>query len=177
LELRGRPTNPRLLEVGRREILQDAIGRARRLGLDWVFLDCPPGFVSVMQEAVESSDLVVVPVRPSPLDVEAVDPVVEMAAASKIPLVFVLNQTMRRSKLSRGAAMYLAHDGKVLEATLSLSDAYISAMTRGSTGPEADASGALTTEVSAVWREIKKLASAAPAPPRPQNTASVHGRR
>jgi len=176
-ELRGRPNNPQLIKVGKHEILQDAITRARKLALDWVFVDCPPAFVSVMGEAVGTADLVVVPVRPSPLDVEAVDPVVELARAVKTPLVFVLNQTTRRSKLARGAAMYLAHDGEVLEASLSLNDGYISAMMHGKTGAEKDAAGLLAEEVNGVWREVKKRALAPVAPPRPRKIGGVHGRR
>jgi len=46
-----------------------------------VLIDCPPQYADVSADAIRVSDLVLVPVQPSPLDVWATGPVVDLVLA------------------------------------------------------------------------------------------------
>src|SRR5262249_36866049 len=73
-ELRGNPKNPRLLEVdGARE----SIGHVAAQGWDWVIVDTPPAMLDLVDQAISMADFVLVPTRPTGMDVEAVAQVVK----------------------------------------------------------------------------------------------------
>ncbi|MBI1386735.1 MAG: AAA family ATPase [Rhizobiales bacterium] len=152
-ELRGRPGNP-ILVTGI-DTVAEAVNVLSENGFDLVIVDTPPMPLSAVEPAVKVADLVVVPSRPSPLDVEALDPVVKAAKRHKRPFVFVLNMVGVDKDLVAGARKYLAEDGDVLSETIAMRDVFISAMTSGQTGAEVDASGS-RREVQAVWSKIKE---------------------
>jgi len=68
------------------ELTVPAVARAleqlRGAGLDWLFLDCLPGFISIARAAVASAHFVLVSTGPGALDLAAVASTVEMAAAA-----------------------------------------------------------------------------------------------
>ena len=67
---------------------------------DLVIVDSPPHAETEAKIAVRSADLVVVPVQPSPMDVWATLPTLEMAAAEKVPALVVLNRVPPRANLT-----------------------------------------------------------------------------
>jgi chromosome partitioning protein len=52
-----------------------------------VIVDTPPGMVGIIEQAVMGADLVVIPIRPAPLDILAIDPIVELVEECKKPSV------------------------------------------------------------------------------------------
>ncbi|NOU08227.1 MAG: ParA family protein, partial [Hyphomicrobiaceae bacterium] len=60
-------------------------------GVDLVAIDTAPASLSNLVPAVAAADLVLVPVRPSPLDVEASDVMVELLRKSGRPFAFFIN--------------------------------------------------------------------------------------
>ncbi len=67
---------------------------------DLVIVDSPPHAETEATIAVRCADLVVVPVQPSPMDVWATLPTLEMAAAEKVPALVVLNRVPPRANLT-----------------------------------------------------------------------------
>ncbi len=67
---------------------------------DLVIVDSPPHAETESKIAVRCADLVVVPVQPSPMDVWATLPTLEMAAAEKVPALVVLNRVPPRANLT-----------------------------------------------------------------------------
>jgi chromosome partitioning protein len=150
-QLRGSPTTPRL--VNKVENIADTIGELREEGVEWVIIDLPPAFVSLMEATVAEADFVLVPVRPSMFDVDAVDVVVETCIRARTPMAFVLNAVEARWKMSESAAKFLRVTGKVLAEEISQRKAYAYAAGVGRTGPEMDR--AASAEIDALWQSVK----------------------
>ena len=157
-ELRGAGRVPQLLAGV--DVPSLGVEGARAKGCEWVFIDTPPAFLSSIEPAIGLADLVVVPVRASALDVEAVEPVVELCRAQHAPFVFVINAAEPRWKIVESGAKFLGRQGKVLPEMVSYRKAYITGMTLGQSGPEVESDGKCGAEIDALWRAVKKLTRA-----------------
>jgi chromosome partitioning protein len=155
-ELRGAGRVPQLLTGV--DVPSLGVEAARAKGCEWVFIDTPPAFLSTIEPAIGLADLVVIPVRASALDVEAVEPVVELCRTQQVPFVFVINAAEPRWKIIESAAKFLSRQGNVLPDVVSYRKAYITGMTLGQSGPEVESDGKCATEIDALWRAVKKLA-------------------
>lgn len=153
---RGEPDNPTLIGDAR----QDVVSRHAAAGrgtFDWCFIDTPPAMVSIIEPSVRIADLVVIPIRPSPLDILAVDPILELCGTHERPSLFVLNQTTPRSAYTEQAAKLLRKDGTVYDGEIGNRQSYAIAMVRGLTAPETErSSGQAREEIEALWKSIKR---------------------
>ena len=153
--LRGHPTNPRLIEV--EKISQD-IEALRAEKFDWLFIDTPPFDLDIIENAVLKSDCVIIPVRPSMFDINGVVPVVEMCRERSKPYSFLLSAVdAKMPKLTESAMSALVNDGPIFASRVGYRQSYITAISRGKTGPEVDE--ALHAEIDNLWVEVKRLAS------------------
>jgi chromosome partitioning protein len=151
-ELRGSPNNPKMIEV---DPSLEAFELLISEGWDWVFIDTPPGAMDTVEHAVFSADLVLIPCRPSPVDVEAVDDIVDLCNEHGKPFAFILNAVPHGwGKLADSAAGYLAQSGPVLKQRVASRKPYVAAMTLGKSGAELDR--AAREEIDALWTEIKR---------------------
>jgi len=125
---------------------------------DYCFIDTPPAFVATMQDAVAHADLVIIPLRPSALDLIGSEDAVLMSREAGVPYLCVINDAEPRWKTTHTARDYL------LAATVPVADTiichrqpYLAAMASGRTGPEVDKSKDKhsETEISALWNEVK----------------------
>jgi chromosome partitioning protein len=158
-ELRGRPGNPSV-HVGTSRGARIDVERMKQTA-DWVFLDLPPATQGLIREGVRAADFVLIPVKTSPLDLEAIDPILELCEHHKKPFAFVLSMYDPKWKLSETAFAYLdkIEPGKTLRSVFGYRQAYVGSMIDGRTGPEYDAdpkqAKAAAAEVDALWAEIK----------------------
>ena len=153
--LRGHPANPRIIEV--EKISQD-IEVLRAEKFDWLFIDTPPVDLDIIESAVLRSDCVIIPVRPSIFDINGVVPVVEMCRERRKAYAFLLSAVdARMPKLTESAMSALVNDGPIFASRISYRQSYITAISRGKTGPEVDE--ALQPEIDNLWVEVKRLAS------------------
>lgn len=132
------------------------IEKLRREDWDLVVLDSPPGLVSIIEAAVEVADLVLIPVRASPIDTDALDAVMQMVATHEKPYVFILNAVTHRSQLAAGARKYLEEGGDVLDIEIANRLVYASAMITGKTAAEVDPKGPAGAEIAALFKELEK---------------------
>jgi chromosome partitioning protein len=154
---RREPMNPRLLSV--EKIGRDVDVLRSESRFDWLFIDTPPLDIDIIETAVVKADAVVIPVRPSMLDIGAVDAVVEMCQERRKPFSFLLSAVdTRMSKLTDKAAAELIKDGPIFSTRISYRAPYISAMAAGKVGFEVDKE--LRDEASALWEEVKRLSEA-----------------
>lgn len=121
--------------------LDDTLAKARTLNLDVLIVDGPPGNVATTEIIIDAADFVLIASQPSPLDVGAMDAVVDIARESGKPFAFVLTRTKANTAAPAEAASYLSTLGEVLrdgDKPLQIGDrtAYSSAMLRGATAPE-----------------------------------------
>lgn len=161
-ELRGMGDNPRLCEI---DASREGIELLIAEGFDWVVIDTPPAIINTIEDAIASSDFVVIPVRASALDILAIDQVVELCKRHGKPFAFVLNQVHHQwTKLADSAASCLSEVGPVLKTRIGLRKAYITAMTVGKTGPEVEREKTAHGEIEAMWNEIVALVTVAAKP-------------
>jgi chromosome partitioning protein len=126
---------------------------------DYVVIDTPPKSDIEMRPAIEIADLVIVPLQPTPVDLWATDPTLQMAAKERKETLLVLNRVIRRSLLSAEMADATRELGyRVAEAQLGNRVAYPSSMGSGSTVLESEPGGIAAEEVRALAREILRHA-------------------
>jgi chromosome partitioning protein len=156
--------NPRLWKGG--EGASVDVPALKQHGTAWIFQDVPPATWHLIEDSVRVSDLVIVPVKASPVDLEAVDPIIEVCTDLGRPFVFVLTMYDSKWKLSESAFPYLEAKapGRTIQEVFGYRQAYVGSMIGGATGPEytkdrrqaADAG----EEIDALWRAIRKQALA-----------------
>jgi chromosome partitioning protein len=151
--IEGRP-----LRAARRDLRADGFG--------WLFLDCPPGFSSVLREAIAAADLVLVPVGASALDVAAVASTAEMARSAGAPYRFVLNRAVCRSRLAGQAAAALRELGPLLRPLIHQRVTVAAAMATGDTAIETDPASVAAAELGALWRSVSDTLDGIRAVPR-----------
>ena len=67
---------------------------------DVVVIDSPPHAETEARIAVRSAHLVIVPVQPSPMDMWATQPTLDLAREEKVPALLVINRVPPRAKLA-----------------------------------------------------------------------------
>lgn len=67
---------------------------------DIVLIDSPPHAETEARIAVRAGRLVLVPVQPSPIDLWATKPILDLARAEKVPALLVLNRVPARANLT-----------------------------------------------------------------------------
>lgn len=137
------------------EELEEAIGS----GADFVIVDTPPGNIERTGEAIDAADIVVIPVRASPLDVESMDAIVEKCEGLETPFVFVMNAIKPNSKMTSGSRSYLSNYGEVLKQEIADRVGYASSFITGQVGQETETRGPIPKEIGALWSEIEKRVS------------------
>lgn len=66
---------------------------------DIVLIDSPPHAETEAKLAVRAASLVLVPVQPSPMDVWATAPTVQLAASARVPILVILNRVPPRGSI------------------------------------------------------------------------------
>jgi chromosome partitioning protein len=150
--LRGSPEALRLLDG---DTVADCLAQARAAKLDYVFCDTPPSVVNIIEPAIRQADLVVIPVRPSPLDLLAQDAIIGLVEEHGRPSVFVLNQVPPRTTYAEDAGKQLKKAGKVLPVVVGQRNVFAMAMVKGKTAAEVEAKS--REEIAAVWQGIKLM--------------------
>lgn len=140
---------PVFVDVGRG--LPAAISACRRGGVDLLIIDTPPSVAETIAEVIGHSDLVVVPVRPSPNDLRAVGGTVALVARAKKPMVFVVNQVVPRARLTAEAAIALSQHGTVAPVMVASRVDFAASMTDGRTAQELDPSSRSASEMAELW--------------------------
>lgn len=150
---RGEPENPTLFRGADRA--SDAVEALALDGWDWVFLDGPPGSLTVTEDAIGASDFVVVPMRASGIDLLASEVAVRLCMDAGAPHLVVFNATKAgKDKLVDAARDVLAAaQVPMAETNVAQRVAFVTAMTKGHTGAEKD--DAAAEEIAALWKEIK----------------------
>jgi chromosome partitioning protein len=157
--LRGRPKNPFLVD-DLEDISQD-IEALRQTGCEWLFIDTPPLEVRLIEQAIAVSDLVVIPVRASFLDISATDAVTSLCRRHRKPFAFLLAAVdSKMPKLAEQATQMLLRmakpSGKVITSRMSYRQGYIQSMAVGRAPQEIGKD--LVGEIDSIWAEVRQLA-------------------
>ncbi|MBB6254778.1 ParA family partition ATPase [Nitrospirillum iridis] len=122
---------------------------------DVVVVDSPPHAETEARIAVRVATLVVVPVQPSPMDLWATRPTLEMAKAEKRPVLLALNRVPPRAKLADRLTEAVAGLGvPMAESVIGNRVGFAGAMMDGLSLQETDRRAKGSEEVAALAGEI-----------------------
>jgi chromosome partitioning protein len=127
------------------------LDEARAQGFKLVVIDTPPAVTKAISEVISFADLVVLPTRPSPHDLRAVGPTIDICQARRKPMVFVLNAAMARARITMEAAVALSQHGTVAPTTIHNRTDFAASMIDGRTVMEVEPEGKSAEEIVALW--------------------------
>lgn len=136
---------------------------AEKSGVETVIIDSPPHNASVIGELMKSAALTVVPVRPGPFDLAAVEATLRMATTLKAPIVAVINHAPPRVGVGEPglvgeARAVLERMGlPVLPGYVAQRAALAHALIEGRAVSEFDPDGKAAAEIAGAWRAIQKI--------------------
>lgn len=131
-----------------------ALAAAKASGAVLSIVDTAPAAAPAVADAVAMADLVLVPCQPSPHDLRAVGATVDVARRARRPVVFVINRTKPRVKLTGDAAIALSQHGTVAPVMVADRAVYAAAGIDGRTAPELEPGGAAAIEVADLWTYV-----------------------
>jgi chromosome partitioning protein len=131
--------------------LQGDIRRTRELGTKLLIIDTPPGIMATIRSAIQASDLIVIPARPSPHDLRAVGRTVADVTGLGKPLVFVVNCASSRARISSDAAVALSQHGTLAPVVIHQRADFASSMIDGRTVMEIARKSPSATEIGQLW--------------------------
>lgn len=103
----------------------------REAGARLVFIDTPPAANANLAGIIALADLVVIPCRPTPDDLDAVGPTLDIIADARKQFIFVLTQATARTKLALEAVPELAQHGRVAPTVIHVRQDYPAAALSG----------------------------------------------
>lgn len=136
-------------------LFQD-LDQARSEGFRLVMVDTPPAVTRAISEVVSFADLVVLPTRPSPLDMRAVGPTVDIVEAKHKQMIFVVNGATPRARITSEAAVALSQHGTVAPVTLHHRVDYAASMIDGRTVLESHPTGKSAKEIQQLWSYLRE---------------------
>ena len=156
----ARPTSAMFAVVGLpKETIHREIAKLGE-GYDWVVIDGPPRVYPVAKSAIAASDMVVIPVQPSPYDVWAAKEIVDLITEVRVikedlKAVFAVNRRIVGTAIGRDVTQALAdYPIPVLKASLSQRVGFAESAGAGMTVLETDPDGPAAKEVHRVVAEI-----------------------
>ena len=156
---RGEPLCP-VVGLPKKSIHKELPGLS--VNYDFVILDGPPRVNEVASSAILASDLVLVPVQPSPYDVWAAKEIIDLMSESEVyrstvKKAFVINRKIANTAIARDVTAALSeYPIPVLQSAISQRVAYAESAAQGLTVFDLDAIPA-TTELDQLVKEIKKV--------------------
>ena len=144
--------NPALAAVAPDQLLS-VLTRIRQAGAaDLVIIDVPPSVHGFMLGVMRTADFILVPVRPTSDDFEALPDIVAMIEQSRCPYAFVVTQaqTGRKIRAVDEAIPILARQGRVA-CVIRFRTAFPSAAAAAMTATEYEPGGKAAEEVRGLW--------------------------
>jgi chromosome partitioning protein len=133
-------------------------------GYSHVIIDSPPSVHTLTQSIVGASDVVVVPVQPSPYDVWAAEAVLKVINDASLVLnpelktVFAINRKIVNTAIGRDVVDSLTgYEKAVLSSQICQRVAFAESAAQGRTVFEVDENSAAAKEISALTKEILGL--------------------
>lgn len=126
---------------------------------DIVVIDSPPHAENDARIAVRHAGLVVVPLQPSPMDVWATEPILDLAQKEKSPALLVLNRVPPRANLTEEMIAEIKEYGaRLARSRIGNRIGFATAMQEGLGVTEQQPKGRAAQEIRALAREILRMA-------------------
>ena len=141
---------PQLASV-KPEALAINLAELRSYGTALAVIDTPPALTGSIEQVIAMSDLVLIPVRPSPHDLRAAGGTVELARRAGKPFMFIVNSASPRASITAQAVAALSEHGRVAPVILYQRTEYAASMIDGRTVTETAAAGRSAQEIAELW--------------------------
>lgn len=135
--------------------LDACLDHLKAVGFKLIVIDTPPAVTQTIAHVVKRADLVVTPTRPSPHDLRAVGPTVDIADSLGKQLVFVVNSATARARITSETAVALSQHGVVAPVTLHHRVDFAASMIDGRTVGDIQPDSKSALEVSALWMYLR----------------------
>jgi len=139
--------------------LRAIVDAAREEGVDYVIVDTPPHAGAQIDQATSIADFVLIPCKPTPMDLDAVPATVEIVRTHGTPAGFVLTSTLPRGAITEEARSRLADDFPdipVCTTDVGHRTGYYYALIDGRAVGEFEPRGKAAAEIAGVWTWITK---------------------
>jgi chromosome partitioning protein len=131
-------------------------------GYDHIVIDGPPRVTDLARSAIMASDVVLIPVQPSPYDIWAAEEVVKLISEARVykenlKACFVVNRKIANTAIGRDVGEALAaYPLPVLKASVTQRVVFAEAAAQGKSIFEMGQDAAAAVEVQAVMKELLK---------------------
>lgn len=143
--------------------LEQSIKAIRDDGVEMLFIDTPPSITSVIRDVVALSDIVLIPTRPSPLDIRAVSKTVDIVEGKNKPMVFIVSIAKKNARITAETAIGLSQYGVVAPVSMGDRGEFAICMIDGRTVMEVFPKGNSAAEVNQLWdftkNRVKRVVS------------------
>lgn len=138
---------------------QGEVDRLKR-EMDYVVIDSPPHAETEARIAVRAADLVILPVQPSPMDLWAIQPTLDMAKQERVPVLLVFNRMPPRGILADEMLVQAKALGvPIARSIIGNRVGFAASLLQGKAiGEDAPASRG-AREIAALAREVQRLAA------------------
>lgn len=120
---------------------------------DFIIIDSPPHTETEARTAIRSADLIIVPVQPSPTDLWATKPTLDLAKAERVPVKVLLNRVAANSRIAATIAEELTD---LADTTLGNRVLFAAALLEGRGVTEADPNSVAAYEMKNLVKEVLK---------------------
>lgn len=133
-------------------------------GYDHIIIDGPPRITDLARSVIMASDVVLIPIQPSPYDIWAAEEVVKLIDEARIykeniKSAFVINRKITNTAIGRDVREALAaYPVHVLDSTVTQRVVFAEAAAQGQAVFELDADGPAAAEIEAVAVELMEYA-------------------
>lgn len=142
--------------------LGEVTSTAKSEGIKFALIDTAPHDSASMAAAMRTADLVLIPARPSALDLHAIESTLTMAGTLKKRSLVVLSQTPPKRGFGEPLAVKEAREvveamgGKVAKAYISSRVIAAQSVVAGLSVGELEPNGASAQEFATLWQEVKR---------------------
>ncbi len=151
-DMRGRD-NPVVISA-QASRLSNILDTARKHSASIVIIDTAPHSETAALDSARAADLVLIPCRPSLLDLRAITTSSDLASLSKKPAIAVLNAVPSRGTIADEAEKVIKTYGlKVLPARLGQRSAFVHSITNGQSVLEYEPNGKASMEVKSLYMQ------------------------
>jgi chromosome partitioning protein len=131
--------------------LPSRLDELRSAGVALVLIDTPPAITNSIRDVMRVADLVLMPVRPSPHDLDAIGATIDLARDAGVPFVFAVTQAKMQARVTPQAVALLSAHGTVAPSIMQDRVIYATAMTDGRTAGDLDPKGVAAMEILELW--------------------------
>lgn len=126
----------------------------------FLIIDTPPAHINIIQASIKVAHYVLIPCRPSPLDIEAIGETITLVEQHKKPFAFISNSSIAGTQIGEQTLMLLSKYGQIAPSAIRQRVIYAMSMIDGHTAIEMP-NKQVKEEIDALWKfinqEIRKV--------------------